>query len=631
MTVITWLKEDLLTRTSSRKERLQDCSIFLAVYLASVIVILSFGQPINLDSMQYHGYLGWAFWEGRHSNDLMAAGFQGYLAPYLYFPFYFLLNQEFSPKTVCLVLAFFHSANIFLIYRILRGFVAGQRFDILLMGLLLGFLTPVYLLVVGTSHGDAIVTIPFLCSLLLVLEGRKYVLAGALAGVAVALKLTLAPYTLLVAFLFVGVCDSYKEYVKANVVYGLAALFVFMVLYLPWGVALYQQFESPFFPLFNNIIQSPYFPAEAIFHNRFFPANIWGHLIFPVKMALPGFMVYLEKIAPDARYLFFIVIVFLLLFLYSLGKLRVIRKDLFFLVYCCLSLIVWQLTSANGRYGMLPLLLLGVALPIATSYVTSKYAATILLTMVLVQVFSLSLSGIPRWGGGGWYSQWFEVVLPTAKSKAAVYLTDAKAPFASYYRSFPDGSIFVGMGGVHYSKPDSKMFSAIEDKLRGGALLPIRGLVKNNFFDVNGVDNLSRHQVNNLYSTFEVLGYSPDLDSCFNVYINGDSSKAALFSCDLIFDSSLKEKFISRLNNIELIFSEFEARCPSLYSPPGAPRRIENGWQKPYVFTDVELVVADSGLVYSKRWSSLNGVKRGEYTVAGDGRVEIAYEGGCEY
>jgi hypothetical protein len=65
---------------------------------------------------------------------------------------------------------------------------------------------------------------------------------------------------------------------------GLVSLAAFLLPVLPFSIYLYQQTGSPVFPMMNGFFQSPYWPANNNWDNRWGAFGFWPVLAWPVKM-----------------------------------------------------------------------------------------------------------------------------------------------------------------------------------------------------------------------------------------------------------------------------------------------------------------------------------------------------------
>src|SRR5262245_56703096 len=92
--------------------------------------------------------------------------------------------------------------------------------------------------------------------------------------------------------------------------------------------------------------------------NRFLPDTWWEALLRPLAMAAPDGNTYVEIMAPDARFLFAILLAALLIFLRRKGA-GATRGTWVLLLLVAVSFVPWLATTGNGRYFVPMLLLVG--------------------------------------------------------------------------------------------------------------------------------------------------------------------------------------------------------------------------------------------------------------------------------
>ena len=108
-----------------------------------------------------------------------------------------------------------------------------------------------------------------------------------LLGLSVAFKVinvTFAlPIALLAAWTLIGEHRGSTPW-SALLRAGLLSLAVFLLPVLPFSIYLYQQTGSPVFPMVNGLFQSPYWPANNNWDNRWGAFGFWQVLAWPVRM-----------------------------------------------------------------------------------------------------------------------------------------------------------------------------------------------------------------------------------------------------------------------------------------------------------------------------------------------------------
>src|SRR5690606_23424478 len=100
--------------------------------------------------------------------------------------------------------------------------------------------------------------------------------------------------------------------------------------------------------------------------------------------------------------------------------------DLRFIAFFVISTAAWIATSANGRYGVLVLLLVGPCLARVVELVGGLRAARIAVPVVLAaQVTACAIMSPPRWHiAESWTREWFPFHVPErARQEPVLYLT----------------------------------------------------------------------------------------------------------------------------------------------------------------------------------------------------------------
>ncbi|MBD0273636.1 MAG: hypothetical protein ICV73_17125, partial [Acetobacteraceae bacterium] len=132
---------------------------------------------------------------------------------------------------------------------------------------------------------------------------RLRLLAGALGGVAVGLKLTAAVYApalAVAAALGAGVHGERRARALALFAAGGAAGFA--LAYGPWGWVLHERFGNPFGPFLNGVFRSPWFPPHNQADPRFLPDGLAQALVYPLFWARPSVGVVTEEPMADPRF-----------------------------------------------------------------------------------------------------------------------------------------------------------------------------------------------------------------------------------------------------------------------------------------------------------------------------------------
>jgi hypothetical protein len=428
-----------------------DCVVSAALLLASGLGALLLGQDCNIDLYRYRLYVGYAFLHHRLDYDLAPAALSTYLPPFLEV-IHYLGTVHLSPRVFAFLLGVLQGTNAVLIFLTARRLLPGAASSgwLALLAGVLAATGPTARSLLGTTLGDTIASAPMLLALFLVLGPRRGVAglfgAGALGGVSVALKLTMAPQLCgLVAAVAMGASTSASR-LKATFACLGGSILGWGCVAGYWSWLLWERFGNPLFPFANNVFRSPFVQAQAIRDTRWMAASAGDYLLPPLQAAL-GSTDRLQEIPfRDAR--------FLLVLLAGLAWL-------------------WLRTARSrpplpaGQRGVLHFVLAGYAAWAAALYYY-RYAATLeflapLALVILVNAavprralgtfgvataLLLLTSSVGSWGRQPWGEERFNVRLPPqAYEPDSLVLVDSSLssfliPF------FPGETRFAGLEGT---------------------------------------------------------------------------------------------------------------------------------------------------------------------------------------
>ncbi len=271
------------------------CLSLLSVFAVSVafgLLAVSFGKDMNWDLLNYHYYNAYALLTWRYDLDIAPAQIQSYFNPLLDVPWY-LMMQHLPPRAVGFVTGAIQGLNFCVVFwiawRIVRRAPWTARALVALASATLGCMGAIFLRQLGGTHHDTTLSVLVLAAVALLLEtvrgSQRYLvpaLAGVLMGVAVALKLTNAVWALGSALALLFVLDAKRAGARVLLVYGLSGFCVVLLGHGPWMWFLWERFDSPVLPFFNNIFQSPWASFSLHLDTRFFPDAFWEYPIWPL-------------------------------------------------------------------------------------------------------------------------------------------------------------------------------------------------------------------------------------------------------------------------------------------------------------------------------------------------------------
>ena len=263
------------------------------------------------------------------------------------------------------------------------------------------------------------------------------------------------------------------------------------------------------------------------------------------------------------------------------------------------------MTSANGRYGVVVLLLAGLCLARLAERLLPLAAARVALGALLVaQVAACAMVSAPRWFiAERWSGQWLPFVpAERARREPALYLTVETLPMAAVAPFLHPGSSFVNLRGQYSIPPGAPRLEALlsrhESRVRTmGRTLQLREGGKPRPEFVEAYD-----------STLVRYGYRIDAEDCFAIPWQPDEDDAlsraanrlagepaahgavlSLGSCAL----RRAERDPSDIENerrVSALFDRIEKACPGLFRGQTAlTEPFGKEWMRNYPAMDARL------------------------------------------
>ena len=440
-----------------------------AVVALAVAAALLLGQDANWDLRNYHRYNGYAVLHGRLLQDLAPAQMQSYFSPLLDIVHYLLMDGLPAPLAA-VVLGGWHGLAFLPLAGIAWIVLAGQPQRAVLAPLLAfaGLCSGAFLSELGTSMADSSTALPVLAAVYFVLaahaqpdrRGRlpRLLLAGALIGVAVALKLTNAVYAVGLAALLLALPGSLPQRGGRLLLVSGSALLVAVLLVGWWYWRLWQVFGNPLFPQFNAIFQAPLAAPISVADTRWLPRNGGEQLLWPVVFTFfPRRVseVSLTQCLWLAAYLLVLVNLWQALRGRRLQA-RVVPAMAATGGFVLVAYLCWQLLFSIHRYLVVAELLLPLLLWWLLQRVIPPARAAKAGKRVLVLCAAVSLLGWPGWGHERWAWQAFDVQPPSipVQDGALVLLVGdepqgwrvpslpAQARYVSVASNFPESDVY---------------------------------------------------------------------------------------------------------------------------------------------------------------------------------------------
>jgi len=174
----------------------------------------------------------------------------------------------------------------------------------------------------------------------------------------------------------------------------------------------------------------------------------------------------------------------------------------------------WIATSANARYGMLVLLLIGPCLArVLDRLLPLRYVHLALLLLLAGQIVVCAMASPARWSVvERWSQNWFPVVAPErARIEPALYLTIEPQAMTAVVPFLQRDSVFVSLRG----RPSPSQGAGRLERLLGGGERPVRTLGRGLRLQEDGKP---RPEVIAEYdSKLMRFGFRLDASDCFSI------------------------------------------------------------------------------------------------------------------
>lgn len=263
--------------------------------LGGGLVSLAMGTDRNWDLRNYQLYTPYAWLQGRIFLDVAPAQVQSYFNPTIYLPhqaLFFALQD--APRVFAFVMGLPAGLFGFLMLRIAWDHAAQlqgpspETWAAAAIAGAMGLTGAAVLPGVGLSSFDVVVAVPVALAYWLVLREairrdagqpvrlRPLLLAGAVAGLAVGLKLTAVPFVAAIGLMILLLLG-----LRAAVAAGLAMGVGFLAGFGPFAWHLWQATGNPVFPLYNDVFRSPEWLPQHFADERFLPRSVLQGLFYP--------------------------------------------------------------------------------------------------------------------------------------------------------------------------------------------------------------------------------------------------------------------------------------------------------------------------------------------------------------
>ncbi len=387
------------------------------------LISLLHGRDVGWDFRNYHWYNPYAWLNGRSGFDVAVAHHATYYNPLADVPV-FVAAHYLPTWLVGFAIGCVHGLNLVLLYRLARAAIGAQsasREDWLALALaVVGTTGGMALILVGNSSNDMTMTLFVLASLLLIVrvdgiatDAWRFGAAGLVCGMAVGLKLTMAPFAIGLAIGVLTLAAPLRVRLQRIVMLGAGGFAGAALFGGAWAYSLWQQTGNPFFPYFNDVIGSPLILDASYRDERFLPHGFLETLAYPFVFSLDGMRVN-DVPFRDVKIAIAYAIVPLSVAWALFTRRTVTQPARLLFVMALVSYAVWVSMFGVYRYvlslEMLAPLLIALALSLVP--LTARVRYTTLAVLALLAIVCTGWRWIPI-GGVGWRGGYVDVALPS--------------------------------------------------------------------------------------------------------------------------------------------------------------------------------------------------------------------------
>lgn len=577
--------------------------------------VLFFGKDVNADAINYHAYAAFGLLEGRINVDFFPSGPQSYLNPVGYLPFYFF-RQWFSDIWVSMALAVLHSTSIYAVVYLLNEFFEKSKdYYSYYLAIVCALLTTVFWQVVGSSFVDAYVcALVLFGSLYFIRSFKSYsyreccsnlMLSAFFLGLASGLKLTALLFCLAAGItLFVFSLKHPRKWKHLFMFTG-CGVFGFFLIEGWWAYLVYERTGNPFFPYFNNLFQSPFYPSQSIGNERFTPEGWVDALLFPIYAVMPAPWLYQELRAPDVRFFVFFLLLFAVL-IFRLKQIKANPSSAAAIIFYLMSYVLWLCTTGNGRYGIHLFLMPGIFILWFLSLFFNKSNIKIILVLIV------AIQSVLLWAGAaGRYSQqefsdrWIDYDIPVELKKVpALYISLDVNSFSFLAEELHRESIFTNMAGqlllpktpeldaflneaIHKTSNIRFISRAMQDALPRQDMSDFAGAIN---------PNSIRNYLYVINTRLSRLAMRVVHDGC--VYIKPKSRAyyeitPLIVSCKVAVDVGVYAEFKRQVVAYDNVFDQVERKCSGFFNPKTSyTERAGDLWVRKYLGAEVRMYVS---------------------------------------
>lgn len=398
--------------------------LFVFIMLAGFLNLI-IGQDANFDLFNYHLYNGYALLNQRYAIDLMPAGIHTFLNPYLDMIYYiFIKIFNLHPLLLNFIQGFSYGIILFVMLLLSNKIFANDK-QLFLFAFIISATDAVLFSFVGSIFNDLIIATFILMGLIIFINNAKkeknyllhFYIIGNLFGLAFVCKFYgLLYYLALLISIFILKKDipDFKKKIFILILSFITTYTIFNVYFI---LFLYKTFKNPYFPLFNNIFHSNFYPNINSNNFNGYPQTIFQYLFYPFY-----WLNFTHKYICEGKFidLRFITIYLLIICLFIKDKklLTLNFNENFILIFSIISYSFWLITFPYIRY-LTPIIAISGIIIISVAiklHFSKKYLMLLTILLIFCQY-------PPKWNKINYYKKAYEVEDLKIKDNSNVLLS----------------------------------------------------------------------------------------------------------------------------------------------------------------------------------------------------------------
>lgn len=435
------------------------------VPVAFGLLSVALGQDANWDLRNYHLYNAYAWLNQRLDIDLAPAQSQSYVNPLIELPYYWLTLHA-PPWFAGFAMGWLHGLNFVLLLAIARSLLAGdpERGRMALWLASVGCTGAAFLSQVGNTMGDNLGALFVLGAFLIVLHtiaaGRSATFlmrllgGGLVMGLGVGLKLTTAAFALGLGAaipLAVAAGSPWPLRVRGALAYGFGVALGIAGSIGFWWATMWGTFDSPMFPMFNNIFRSEMALPISTTDTRWLPAGILETAAWPMVFSADP-----HRVSEIATVQVLWPILYALLVCWgAVALVRVVRgrqttgwppAERLLLAFIGASFVAWMTIFSYYRYVVPMELLAPIAVWLLCLRLLPPPRARGIARGCLATIAVVGILGWNSWGHSEWADAAFRVAAPAFDDPARTTIVKVgPEPMGWVVPFFPSPLAFVSL------------------------------------------------------------------------------------------------------------------------------------------------------------------------------------------